>query len=91
MSKTAEVEPKQPKLIDVPTTEAHREAERYAEIVDDIASKKDLLVKQGQKVVEAMKRINRKALTYTDQYGYKHTFTIVEGAIKLRHSKRENA
>jgi hypothetical protein len=85
------VEKKQKPLIDVPKSEAAREAERYADICDDISAKNDLLVNQGEKVIRAMKATNQKALTYTDQYGYKHTFTIVEGTIKLRHAKRQEA
>ncbi len=90
MVKTAEA-PKQQPLIDVKASEAGREAEVYADMVDDISAKKDLLIKQGQKVLDAMKKTGQKSLSYKDQYGYVHTFHIVEGVIKLRHSKREEA
>lgn len=90
MTKTIEA-PKQDKLIDVETSEAAREAERYSEIRDDIDTKKQELLRQGEKVVEAMRRGKQKVLTYTDQYGYKRTFSIIEGVTKLRYSKREEA
>ena len=82
---------RQPKLIDVKTSEAGREAERYGEMCDDIAAKKDLLIKQAEKVVQALKKSGQKTLSYKDDYGYVHTFTVVEGVVKLRHSKREEA
>ncbi len=93
MSKKAllDEEPKQGKLLDVPRGQAAIEAERYADMCDDIAAKKDLLMKQGEKVVEAMKKSGQKSFAYNDAGGYKHIFTIVEGVIKLRHSKRQDA
>lgn len=85
------IEKKQANLIDVDTSEAHREAERYADISDDIASKKALLVQQSEKVVQIMKKSGQRTLSYTDQYGYKHQFTVVDTQEKLHHSKRQEA
>jgi hypothetical protein len=91
--KTEDVEKKQPKLpgADVAVSEATRQAERYADICDDIESKKNLLQAQGEKVVQEMRRSGQKVLHFTDQNGYKHTFTLVESIVKLRHNKREDA
>jgi len=91
MAKPPVVEKQQPKLpgADVKVSQATIEAERYADICDDIASKKRMLQNQGEKVVTEMKRQGQRVLTYTDSAGYKHVFTIVEGITKLKHSKRE--
>lgn len=83
--------PKQTEMAGIERTQASREAERYAEIADDIANKKHDLQKQGETVVKAMRAINQKVLSYTDDYGYKHVFTVVDGVTRLRHSKREEA
>lgn len=82
---------KQEKLLEVPRGQAAIEAERYADMCDDIAAKKDLLLKQGECVVEAMKKSGQKSFAYNDANGYKHVFAIVEGIVKLKHSKRQDA
>ena len=87
----SDAEKRQKKLFDIPMSEAARQAEKYADIADDIASKKDVLVNQGQKVIEAMEKSKQTSLTYTDQYGYQHVFKIVSGGVKLKHSKRGNS
>jgi hypothetical protein len=91
MAKTTVVEKAQPKLpgADVKVSQATIEAERYADIQDDIASKKALLQAQSEKVVVEMRKAGQRVLNFTDERGYKHTFAIIEGVTKLRHSKRE--
>lgn len=79
---------KQGKLLEVPRSEASREADRYAEIQADIESKKDMLIAQAEKVVQAMKKSSQRVLSYTDEYGFKHTFTVIDTQEKLRHTKR---
>ncbi len=82
---------KQEALLEVPKGQAAVEAERYADLCDEISEKKDLLLKQGEKVVEAMKKAGQRSFAYNDANGYKHVFAIVEGIIKLKHSKRQDA
>lgn len=83
------VEKRQGTLVDVPKSEAAREADRYAEIQVDIESKKEMLIAQAEKVVQAMKKTSQRVLSYTDDYGFKHTFTVIASAEKLRHTKRQ--
>lgn len=77
--------------LEVTRSDASIEADRYAEIQADIESKTNLLVAQAEKVVQAMKKTGQRVLSYTDEYGFKHTFTIVDTQEKLRHSKRQEA
>lgn len=90
MAKNASVEKQQPKLpgADVRVSQATILAERYGDIRDDIDSKKDLLQKQAELIVNEMIKTGQRVLNYTDQHGYKHTFTVIEGVTKLRHAKR---
>lgn len=76
-------------LLEVERSEAAREADRWAEINSDLESRKELLVTQTEKVLQAMKKAEQRTMTITDQMGYKHTFAIVNAGEKLRHSKRE--
>jgi hypothetical protein len=80
---------KQEALLNVEQSEMGRQAELYTQMEDDISAKHDLLVKQREKVLEAMQKAGQQAFSFTDEYGFKHTFTVVEGLVKLRHSKRE--
>jgi len=78
-------------LLEVPRTQAATEADRYADIQNDIEAKKAMLVQQAEKVVQAMKKSGQRVLSYTDEYGFKHTFTVIETQEKLRHTKRSEA
>jgi len=49
------------------------------------------LVLQAEKVVQAMKKGKQRVLSFTDEFGMKHTFAIVDTGEKLRHSKRQEA
>lgn len=85
------IEIRQEKLLEVPRTAAATEAERYAELQNDIDFKKAMLIAQSEKVVQAMKKIGQRVLSFTDEYGFKHTFTIVDTQEKLRHANRQEA
>lgn len=76
-------------LLEVERSEAAREADRWAEINADLEGRKELLVTQTEKVLQAMKKAEQRTMMITDQMGYKHTFAIVNAGEKLRHSKRE--
>ena len=57
--------PEQGTLVDVERSPVGQEAARYAEMQDDVEAKKALLLKQGEKVLEAMEKIGQKVFSFT--------------------------
>lgn len=84
---TPVVEAAQPKLLEIKLTPAHKDAERYAEIWDDIENRKDLLAVQAEKVIVEMEKQNMRELAVRDSAGLLHKFEIKSGPKKLKHSQ----
>ena len=78
----------QQKLVDVPVSDAQREAERYSELAFDVKSRQERLKAQGEQVIEAMEMIGQRKMSFKDGYGVRHTFEIVNTPEKLKYTKK---
>lgn len=77
----------QEKLLDVPVTDAQREAERYADMAYEIKQKQEKLKSQAENVIAAMELINQRRMSWRDDYGVRHTFEVVMSPEKLKYSR----
>jgi hypothetical protein len=81
--------PAQKSLLDVPRSEAAQLGDRWIGIAAEIENKKQLLIEQTEKVLQAMHESKQQTMSITDSSGFKHVFSIINVGDKLHHSKRE--
>lgn len=79
----------QQKLVDVPVSEAQREAEIFSTMAAFVRLKQDELDSQGSLVLGKMKSVGQTRLSFKDQYNVTHVFEVVDVGERLKYSKRE--
>lgn len=83
--------PSQEKLIDVPVSNAQREAEHYADMAAFVRQKTEEMKAQAELVIEKMDATGQRKLSFKDEYGVRHHFEVVETAERLKYSKQGEA